>query len=466
MRIAFLYGILGLFLALLFIFARQVRTLFAPLRPAVQWALGSGLGGGLALVALWGVSLAAAQPSVRDILIGTNYDRTRVSIGVDQTLAYQLYVMKSPDRLILDLPSVTWGIDSLSQPQPAGLVRSVRYGHQSSTSSRVIFDLFEPAYVANALLVDPTGQNQHSLELELRPLSGDQSRASGQSGYAATFAAQSSPEGNPSALPATSVSLSNRTEAASALPVRKLSGDLPIPAIRPLAPPQKQGKRVIVLDAGHGGKDPGASKNGIREKDITLAAAHEFKRALDATGRYEVHLTRSDDRYIKLRERYEIGRRLNADLFISMHADSHSKASARGASVYTLSDEASDKEAAALASRENKSDIIAGVATDDKSEGLLNILLDLAQRETLNSSAQAAEILGEELSKTWVTKQKPHRFAGFAVLKAPDMPSLLLEMGYVTNPQDADMLRTSASRRNLIKGLVQSIDRYFGARSL
>ena len=465
MRIAFIYGTLGLFLALLFIFARHFRKLFSQLRTPVQWAVGASFGGLLSLTALWGVSLAVAQPNVRDILVGSNYDRTRVSIGVDQTLAYQLYVMKSPDRLIIDLPSVNWSIDSLGQPQPGGVVRAVRYGHQSRTSSRVIFDLFEPVYVANAMLVDPTGQNQHSLELELRPLSGGQPINTGSTAAADTVAAVT-PGSNPTALPQTSVRLTNVTEAASALPVRKLAGDLPIPAMRPPAPPQKRGKRVIVLDAGHGGKDPGASKNGIREKDITLAAAHELKRALDATGRYEVHLTRTDDRYIKLRERYEIGRKLNADLFVSMHADSHSKPSARGASVYTMSDEASDKEAAALASRENKSDIIAGVATTDKSEGLLNILLDLAQRETLNSSAQAAEIIGEELSKTWITKKKPHRFAGFAVLKAPDMPSLLLEMGYVTNPQDADMLRTAASRRGLIKGLVQSVDRYFATRSL
>ncbi len=429
----------------------------------VGWAVGLSASTIGAVLALWSFSLALAQPSVRDILIGTTYERTRISVGVDQTMAYQLYVLKSPDRVVVDLPSVSWTINSSNLPQPGGIVRSVRYGHQSETSSRIIFDLFEPVYVANAMLVDPSGRNKHSLELEFRPLA--QHSATFAPDSTAGLVAANAPT-NIVSLPQTNILLANRTEAASQLPVRRLAGDLPIPTRRPPAPPKAAGKKVVVLDPGHGGKDPGASKNGIREKDITLASALELKSALEATGRYEVHLTRANDTYIKLRDRYEIGRELNADLFISMHADAHSKSSARGASVYTLSENASDNEAAALAQRENKSDIIAGVATTDKSDVLLNILLDLAQRETLNSSAQAAEIIGEELSKTWITKDKPHRFAGFAVLKAPDMPSLLLEMGYVTNKTDANMLRTSASRRGLITGMVQAVDRYFAARTL
>ena len=463
MRPGLIFGLLGLNLAPLMTFVRQINQLSTTRTSPVRWVAGLMVGALTTFFALWSFSLAVAQPSVRDILVGTTYERTRVSIGVDQTVAYQLYVYKAPDRVVVDLPSVSWTINDGKLPQPGGIVRSVRYGHQSTTTSRIIFDLFEPAYVANAMLVDPSGKNQHSLELEFRPLSE----------HSATFQAGPSPSviaANTSAnivsLPQANIQLTNKTEAASTLPVRRLSGDLPIPARRPPAPTKAAAKRIIVLDPGHGGKDPGASKNGIREKDITLASAKELKSALEATGRYEVHLTRSNDTYIKLRDRYEIGRKMNADLFISMHADAHSKSSARGASVYTLSDAASDKEAAALAARENKSDIIAGVGTTDKSDVLLNILLDLAQRETLNSSAQAAEIIGEELSKTWVTKAKAHRFAGFAVLKAPDMPSLLLEMGYVTNATDANMLRTQASRRGLITGMVHAVDRYFATRAI
>ena len=144
-----------------------------------------------------------------------------------------------------------------------------------------------------------------------------------------------------------------------------------------------------------------------------------------------------------------------------VHADANPRRSARGASVYTLSDDASDAEAAALALRENKSDFIAGLPVSERSDGLMSILLDLAHRETLNSSAQAAEIFSEELQKSWVTIDPPHRYAGFAVRKAPDMPSLLLEMGFVTNAQDADMLRTSRSRKPLVRGIVDAIDRYF-----
>jgi len=457
---ALIYSILRLPTTVLQALLRPSKRVLFPLSTLLRWVTACTAGAVALLLATWSFSLALAQPSVRDILVGTSYESTRISIGVDQTVAYQLYVLKSPDRVVVDLPSVSWTISGNNLPQPGGIVRSVRYGHQSETSSRIIFDLFEPVYVANAMLVDPSGRNKHSLELEFKPLSD----------YSATFAPETGSTRSASpglvSLPPSNVHLNNRTEAASALPVRRLSGDLPIPAPRPMAPPRAAEKRVIVLDPGHGGKDPGASKHGLREKDITLASSKELKSALEATGRYEVHLTRSTDTYVKLRDRYEIGRELNADLFISMHADAHSKASARGASVYTLSEKASDDEAAALAKRENKSDIIAGVAATDKSDVLLNILLDLAQRETLNSSAQAAEIVGEELSKTWVTKDKAHRFAGFAVLKAPDMPSLLLEMGYLTNKSDANLLRTSASRRRLIEGMVLAIDRYFATRAL
>lgn len=461
MRLALIYGTLGLLLALLYLFARQFKRLFSNLTRPLQWLVGAGAGVCAGAVMLWSFSLAAAQPTVRDILVGSTFERTRVSIGVDATVPYQLYLLPNPDRLVVDMPSVSWTLDNRRLPQPGGVVRSVRYGHQTSAVSRIIFDLFEPVYVANAMLVDPTGGDQHSLELELRPVSGHATTFAPELAYGSGVRSSALVT-----LPEASIQLANKAEAASTLPVRKLSGDLPVPARRPEAPYRQKGKRVIVLDAGHGGKDPGASKHGIREKDITLASAKELKAALEATGRYEVHLTRSTDTYIKLRDRYEIGRELGADLFISIHADAHSQARARGASVYTLSDEASDKEAAALARRENKSDIIAGVAGTEKSEVLMTILLDLAQRETLNSSAQAAEIISEELSKTWVTKEKAHRFAGFAVLKAPDMPSLLLEMGYVTNAQDAEMLRTQSSRRGLIRGMVMALDRYFAARTL
>jgi len=430
---------------------------------------------GLALV-LWGVlaadvplSLKAAQaqthaqtfghPSVSGIAVSPSYERTRISIGVDKTLAYRLAVAKAPDRLILDMPTVHWAIRPEDLPQPGGVVRSVRYGHQTLQTSRIIFDLFEPVAVANALVLDQSGTNRHSLEIELKPLAEAAANHSPD-----TFAATRPLQSSRSSADGISVSQMLRhtaSEAASALPVQSFDRGPPVPAVRPPIPAQVIGRRIVVLDPGHGGKDPGATKNGIREKDLTLATAREIKSALEATGRYDVHLTREGDTYIKLRDRYEIGRGHQANLFISIHADANPRRSARGASVYTLSNDASDAEAEALAQRENKSDFIAGLPVSEHSDGLMSILLDLAQRETLNSSAQAAEIFSEELQKSWVTIDPPHRYAGFAVLKAPDMPSLLLEMGFVTNAQDADMLRTARSRKPLVRGIVDAIDRYF-----
>ena len=434
---------------------------------------------GLALV-LWGVltadvplraGTAQAQthaqtfghPSISGIAVSPSYQRTRISIGVDKTLAYRLALAQAPDRLILDMPTVHWAIQPGNLPQPGGVVRSVRFGHQTAQTSRIIFDLFEPVAVANALILDQSGTNRHSLEIELKPLAeiaADATQNQNPDTFGVTQPLQTS-RSSADGMPVTQILRHNTSEAASMLPVQSFDRGLPVPAIRPPVPAQVIGRRIVVLDPGHGGKDPGATKNGIREKDLTLATAREIKSALEATGRYDVYLTREGDTYIKLRDRYEIGRGHQADLFISIHADANPRPSARGASVYTLSDDASDAEAAALALRENKSDFIAGLPVSERSDGLMSILLDLAHRETLNSSAQAAEIFSEELQKSWVTIDPPHRYAGFAVLKAPDMPSLLLEMGFVTNAQDADMLRTSRSRKPLVRGIVDAIDRYF-----
>lgn len=419
-------------------------------------------------VAGYGQAMAQqpSSPSVVAISVGQAYERTRISIGLNASLGYRLTVAQSPDRLILDMPTVNWAIHRENLPQPGGVVRSVRYGHQNQQISRVIFDLFEPVAVANALVLDQSGRQQVALEIELKPLS--LINAVSDAGNAATFAATqplsstaSSMGPNANLISVTDLLAPNASEAASTLPVQSVDRMPPVPALRPPIPAQVIARRIVVLDPGHGGKDPGATKNGIREKDLTLATALEIRAALEATGRYDVFLTRDSDTYIKLRERYEIGRSHQADLFISIHADANPRRSARGASVYTLSDEASDAEAAALANRENKSDMIAGLPVSERSEGLMSILLDLAQRETLNSSAQAAEIFSEELQKSWITIDPPHRYAGFAVLKAPDMPSLLLEMGFVTNAADADMLRTPSSRKPLVGGIVDAIDRYF-----
>ena len=222
-------------------------------------------------------------------------------------------------------------------------------------------------------------------------------------------------------------------------------------------------KKIVVLDPGHGGKDPGAIGRSYRtyEKNITLAMARELKKILEKDSRYKVYLTRNRDVFIPLRERVRIARRYKADLFLSIHADSALNKNAKGLSVYTLSETASDKEAAALAERENKADVIAGLNFAEHSKEVSDILINLAQRETMNRSSEFANFMVQEMRKSVKLLDNTHRFAGFAVLKAPDVPAVLLEMGYLSNRTEEKLLRQESYRRKLAKSASAAIDRYF-----
>ena len=196
-----------------------------------------------------------------------------------------------------------------------------------------------------------------------------------------------------------------------------------------------------MIDAGHGGKDPGAvSKRGTRERKITLKAARILAAKLNATGRVIAKLTRNDDRYLKLRERIAIARRAQADLFISLHADAFHNPKAKGISVFSLSDTASDKEAAYLASRENQADLIGGPDLEAEDPDAANELLRMFQRESMNESAYLANNILTQIKDLPGGDKRGHRFAGFAVLKSPDVPSVLVEMGFLTNKQDEENL--------------------------
>lgn len=224
----------------------------------------------------------------------------------------------------------------------------------------------------------------------------------------------------------------------------------------------RDGVPVIVIDPGHGGVDPGAiGVSGIYEKHITLAMARELKTALEKNGRYRVQLTRDRDVFIRLRERVAIARQQGADLFISLHADAVQNPQIRGLSVYTLSQNASDSEAQTLAEKENKADLIAGVDLTHESPDVAGILIDLAQRETMNRSAGFATELVDEVGQEMDLLGNTHRFAGFAVLKAPDVPAVLVEMGYLSNEYEEKQLRQPQYRARLAKALAKAVERYF-----
>ena len=229
-----------------------------------------------------------------------------------------------------------------------------------------------------------------------------------------------------------------------------------------IALPTKKPKRWIVfIDAGHGGKDPGArGKSGTKEKEITLAAARALAAQLHATGRVTPMLTRDDDRYLKLRQRIKVARDRNADLFVSLHADSAHKSSAHGISVFTLSDTASDKEAAALARNENKSDLIGGPDLGVEDPEAANELLRMFQRESMNQSTHFASAILAQIQDLPGGDRRGHRFAGFAVLKAPDIPSVLVEMGFLSNRKDEANLNKASYRKKLAVRLRRAIINY------
>ena len=256
-------------------------------------------------------------------------------------------------------------------------------------------------------------------------------------------------------------------------PVRRLhSITVPIPPVaRGLSLPRIEGpadgsRPLVVIDAGHGGHDPGAinAETGKQEKEITLAIAQAIRDQLLRAGRVRVALTRDDDRFLVLQERYGIARKLNADLFISVHADSAENTDARGATVYTLSETASDREAARLAARENKADIVNGVNLGGQTGDVSSILIDLTQRESMTMSAGFARLLHREASPEVPFRSIYHRFASLIVLKAPDTPSVLFETGYLSNDKDAAFLSSRRGQAAIARGVARAVEVHFARK--
>jgi N-acetylmuramoyl-L-alanine amidase len=373
----------------------------------------------------------AATPQVTGVRVGVYPAKTRIVLDVDSSVTFKSFVLQQPYRVVLDMSEVTWS-PKLRNPPKGGLVTGMRFGLFRPGSSRVVLDSTGPVRVAKAFIIPPSGKYR-SYRLVV-----DIAKTSRQAFLMSYKRPDRKPEIKATSRPAS----------------------VPVPFKRPPARPDE--KKLIVIDPGHGGVDPGAmSRSGVWEKHIVLAFARELRQSLLATGKFRVRLTRDRDVFIRLRDRIAIARRAGADLFISVHADSIGNSQVRGTSVYTLSERASDKEAGALARKENKSDLIAGVDLDDQSNDVVNILIDLAQRETMNESAVFARKLVDELGKTRKLLRNTHRFAGFAVLKAPDIPSVLVELGYLSNRSDEKMLRNPRQRKRMAAAMSTAVKRYF-----
>jgi N-acetylmuramoyl-L-alanine amidase len=240
----------------------------------------------------------------------------------------------------------------------------------------------------------------------------------------------------------------------------------PVPGLPRVDGARDSTRPLVVLDPGHGGRDPGATSpfEARREKDVTLAIATAIRDALAASGRVRVAMTREDDRYLVLTDRYQIARKMGAALFISIHADAApANDGARGATIYTLSEVASDRQAALLAEQQNRSDRIAGAELSGDA-GVDRILIDLAQRHSMNVSADFAALLKREASPYFPFRPEYHRFASLVVLKAPDVPSILFETGYLTNPIDTAYIDSAEGRRQIALGMKSAIETHFAKR--
>jgi N-acetylmuramoyl-L-alanine amidase len=364
----------------------------------------------------------------KDARLAGDRGRTRFIADLSRKVDVNVFSLADPYRVIIDLPEVSFQMPPGLGTEKRGLVTGYRYGLFAPAKSRIVIDVNGPFLVDKAFVLEARPDQPARLVVDLV--------ATDRTTFLAKLRAARSP----------------------------IVGS--IPQSRPEAQPTAA-KPVVILDPGHGGIDPGtASADGVTEKEVVLAFAKTLRQKLEAKGDYQVYLTREGDTFLALRERVEFAQSKGANLFVSIHADSFPKHAneASGATVYTLSERASDDEAKELAAKENFSDAIAGVELPtDRDEVVANILIDLAQRETQNRSIVFARSVAGEMSAAELHR-KSLKSAGFRVLKSPDVPSVLLELGFLSNPDDEKRLTSEAWRGAMADKVGAAIDAYFAKR--
>ncbi|MFZ0261453.1 MAG: N-acetylmuramoyl-L-alanine amidase [Pseudolabrys sp.] len=372
-----------------------------------------------------------SQSVATDIRIGGDDKQTRFVVDLSRKIDITAFMLADPYRVVVDLPRTTFKLPANTGVQARGLVKAFRYGLIMQGGSRIVLDTKAPVRLEKSFVIDAAEGQPARLVLDL--VATDR----------ASFMRN--------------ITLANRSAQQSA-------------SARPSdAPPKVEGdaRPLIVIDPGHGGIDNGAKGTGGElEKDVVLAFALTLREKLEAQGKYRVAMTRSEDEFIALGERVRFARSRNAALFVSVHADALPKREglAEGATVYTLSENASDAEAARLAETENKADVIAGVDLTAEPDDVANILVDLAQRETKTFSMQFARTVVEELKSAARLHKHPLKSAGFKVLLAPDVPSVLVELGYMSTKDDLKQLTSANWRARTAQALAQAVDAYFTPR--
>lgn len=384
----------------------------------------------------------------------------RIVVETNERTDFTHRFLANPDRLVFDVSKLTVPSAVKQKTYPTNtLIKSVRTGSHAGGITRLVFDLQQPVSITREFILPPQIDQSAGIWRYVVDLHGSTQKNTSPAPDIQTLA--------PKAKTASSaVPLMKAKE--NPLPVKAINApQKTAPAKQPAAvktgllPFNKMKKHIVMLDPGHGGKDPGAiSKSGHYEKDLTLKMGRETRKLLEKAG-YKVAMTRDSDVYISLRGRVKKAHQAQADLFISLHADSSTNSSAKGLSVYTLSETSSDKEAAALAERENKSDILFEMDLGEVKQDASMVLIDLAQGETMKQSRRYADLLAREMRKAVHTLPQPHRHAGFAVLKSPSVPAVLLEMGYLSNRHEEAQLQKSSYRQKLSEALVQAVNQYF-----
>ncbi len=415
---------------------------------------------GVMLAAVAGPRFAYAArpegPEVLDVRVAPHPDgSTHFVLELSDDIPFTVAAIAG--GITIDTPALDWRARAAGLLRPAGLVTGFSYGLATPGQGRIFITTGDAVAVQKAFILPPNAEGAYRLVVEIAPAVVDMAPIAPKlippsdnpllgHGKPVAVAAADPPPPPPPA---------NKPEPQPAV------AEIPMPAEKGRV--KERGKPVVMIDAGHGGIDPGTTGlGGEYEKEIVLAMAQAVKEKLDKDGKVKCLLTRSTDTFIPLQERVAIARAAHADLFMSLHADSDADPNIRGLSVYTLSKTASDATAQALADKENKSDLVAGLDLAHANPEVTSILLDLVQRETLNLSAVFAGLVIDEVRHdTRALLENTHRFAGFAVLKAPDVPSVLVETGYLSNPQDEQLLRRPEYRTKLAAALARAIERFF-----
>ncbi len=430
----------------------------------------------VALLVMFLASPALATNSLSGISVRDNGTEATLILESTTKLNYKIFALEKPYRFVMDFEDTVWSMDEKALKDYSDIIKRVRHGTPKDGMLRIVMDVKRPLAVSNELFVkgDRTSADQLVLTARIDQTVPLQEDAIPEAPALAPIVEPLLPsaEALTGILPPSMQSSYPKAAQGAAKNNEPLAADTPIvekaPAVAKGKPIRAGSyKPLIVIDPGHGGMDPGAiGKSGIREKNVTLDYAKMLKDKLLATKRYRVAMTRDKDAYVPLATRVQKARKSDADLFISIHADSHANPQTRGFSVYTLSENRAEREALKLEKRANQEEVLRGVDLSDDSSDVQSMLINMAQRETSNVSSAFAQTLVKHLGQEAKHVDQPHRSKSLAVLTGADLPSVLIELGYLSNRYEEGLLGKQAHKEKLTSAIADAINEYVNANRM